>query len=154
VRGSVTTDTIVIAVDGSPASDEATGVGLEIAAGAGGRVTFVHGNPHLSREFFDEDARNVESQQERIDADPVLRAAASSAEERGVAYDVELVGVSAADELVPAILGVAAALGARMIVVGSRGRGALASVALGTVSHGLVDAATVPIVVVHAPHRP
>ena len=117
-------------------------------------MTFVHGNPHLTREFFDKDARDVESQQERIEADPVLRAAASAADERGVAYDVELVGASAADELVPAILGVATALDARMIVVGSPGRGALASVVLGSVSQGLLDAAAVPIVVVHAPDRP
>ena len=77
---------ILIAVDGSPASDEATRVGLEIATAAGGEI-----------------------------------------------------------------FGIASAVDAGLVVVGSRGRGPLASVVLGRVSQGLLDAATIPVAVVHSP---
>jgi nucleotide-binding universal stress UspA family protein len=143
---------ILIAVDGSPASNEATRVGLEIAASTGAEVTFVHGDPDVAEELFEEDSRRTETEERRLEADPVLRAAVEAAEARGIAAHPKLVGARGAEELVPAIAGVASAVGAALVVVGSRGRGPLASVVLGSVSQGLLDVATVPVVVVHTPH--
>jgi nucleotide-binding universal stress UspA family protein len=48
---------------------------------------------------------------------------------------------------VPAL--VAAASEARLLVVGSRGRGPLRSIVLGSVSHGALHRATGPVAVVH-----
>ncbi len=142
---------LVIAVDGSPASIEATRVGLEIATAAKGEVTFVHGDPHLAAGLFDEEPRRTETRARRLEADPILRTAADAADARGVVSHVELVGASGTEELVPAILGIAQAVGADLVVVGTRGRGPLAGVVLGSVSQGLLDAATIPVVVVHSP---
>ncbi len=144
---------IVIAVDGSPAADEATRVGLELASGVGADVTFVHADQELAEKLFDEDRDEVESREHRLEVDPVLKTAAAAAEARGVPCRVELVGAEGIDYLVPAILGVAAAFEARLIVVGTRGRGPVASVVLGSVSQGLLDSASVPVVVVHSPNR-
>jgi nucleotide-binding universal stress UspA family protein len=144
---------ILIAVDGSPASAEATRVGLEIAAGRAAEVTFVHGDHRLVEALFEEDPRAKESRERRLEADPVLRDAAEAADARGVVAHVDVIGSEGSEELVPAILGMASALKADLVVVGSRRRGRLASVVLGSVSQGLLDAATIPIVVVHAPNR-
>jgi nucleotide-binding universal stress UspA family protein len=143
---------ILIAVDGSPAATEATKVGLEIATAAGAEVTFVHGDPEVAEELFDEDSVHTETRERRLEADPILRAAADAADARGAVSHVQIVGARGTEELVPAILGVASALGADLVVVGSRGRGPFAGVVLGSVSQGLLDVATIPVVVVHSPH--
>jgi nucleotide-binding universal stress UspA family protein len=142
---------IVIAVDGSPASTEATRVGLEIGTAASGEVTFVHGDLHLAAKLFAEEPRKTETRARLLEADPILRTAAGAADARGVVSHVELVSARGTEELVPAILGIAQAVDADLVVVGSRGRGPLARVMLGSVSQGLLDAATIPVVVVHSP---
>jgi nucleotide-binding universal stress UspA family protein len=48
---------------------------------------------------------------------------------------------------VPAL--VSAASAARLLVVGSRGRGTLRSIVMGSVSHGILHRATGPVAVVH-----
>jgi nucleotide-binding universal stress UspA family protein len=67
----------------------------------------------------------------------------------GTDWEAELVEGPAAD----AILRVAEARGADEIVVGSRARGRLASAALGSVSHDVLHAARVPVVVIPPPHE-
>jgi nucleotide-binding universal stress UspA family protein len=54
------------------------------------------------------------------------------------------------EEVIP-VIGIEQAVNADLVVVGPRGRGPLASMVLGSVSQGLLDAATIPVVV-HSPH--
>lgn len=57
---------ILIAVDDSPASEEATRVGLEIATAAGGEVMFVHGDRDLAENIFEENPRSTETREQRL----------------------------------------------------------------------------------------
>jgi nucleotide-binding universal stress UspA family protein len=68
---------IVIGVDGSPASQQATEVGLQLAAGLGAQVTFVHFSP-LADKLYQEDPDNGPSQKRLEEADEVLRRSSPS----------------------------------------------------------------------------
>jgi nucleotide-binding universal stress UspA family protein len=142
---------ILIATDGSPAAVAAVGAGLEIAAATGRSVTFVHANA-LATELFAENVEEGPSQERIAERDPVLGQAAERARQAGVEARVELIDLEGGTgDLAAEIAGVAEGLGASMIVVGSRGRGTAAGAVLGSVSHGLIKYASVPVLVVHAP---
>ncbi len=149
--GDVAARTIVIAVDGSPAARRAAEVGLGLAAELSARVLFVHGSSDVAKRLFEESPSEEEPVERRLAADPVLREAAKLAQDRGVDADLEVWGEEGSEELAPAIAGLAEATGAELIVVGSRGHGALASLVLGSVSRGVIGATDIPVLVVHAP---
>ena len=85
-----------------------------------------------------------------MEADEVLREATELAKEKGVGCELDLIGEEGADAIADAIVGIAAGREADLIVVGSRGHGAVASTVLGSVSRGVVAHAKVPVLVVHA----
>jgi nucleotide-binding universal stress UspA family protein len=95
---------ILIATNGSPSSAEAVELGLSLATTQGAELTFLHvvGRPNG----------------DRPSDDPVLRAAADRARERGLDATVELADGKPCD----AILALGERLDASMIVVGSGGR--------------------------------
>jgi nucleotide-binding universal stress UspA family protein len=140
---------IIIAVDGSPAADEALGVGLDLASVQQASVMLVHFSP-VAHDLFDRHPDEGPSQDEIKAADPVLRAAAEAAAARGVQADVEIADEHGAGDIAAAIAGIADGVDADLIVVGTRGRGAVASAVLGSVSQGLLTLSTRPVVVVHA----
>ncbi len=137
---------IVIGVDGSPAAQQATEVGLQLAAGLGAQVTFVHFSP-LADKLFQEDPDNGPSQKRLEEADEVLRQAAEGARARGVPAELVL---HESDMIAPELAGTAEGRGALFLVVGNRGRSEVADVVLGSVSHELLRMSNVPVVVVHA----
>lgn len=156
---------IVIAINGSPASDAAVEKGLELASALGFSVLFVHAASPLAEDFYRELAANVDrenyfegpSVDETVARDAVLAAAGARASQAGVDFGVELIGRDPA--LTPeghsafiaaTIAGIAEGLDAALIFVGSRGRGPVAAAVLGSVSHNLINFGTVPVVVVHA----
>ncbi len=140
---------ILIATDGSPPATAAVEVGLEIAAARGAEVVFVHFSP-AAGPLFEADPVRGPSQAEIEASDPVLRAAAEAARRRGVAARLEIADEHGADNIAAAIVGMAEGLDAGTIVVGTRGRGALASALLGSVARAVLELATMPVVVVHA----
>jgi nucleotide-binding universal stress UspA family protein len=143
---------IVIAVDGSPAADQATVVGLDLAVAQDAPVVFVHFSPEASPVF--ESAAGEPSQEQIERADAVLSVAARSARDRGVEYLLEIADEHKSGDIAASIAGIAEGRDAGLIVVGTRGRGMIAGVALGSVSHGLLSVARVPVVVAHAAAPP
>jgi nucleotide-binding universal stress UspA family protein len=142
---------LLVATDGSPASRAALDVALMIASARGASITLLHANPDLARRLFDEDREDGPDREELLREDSVLREAVAVAEEGGVKADVELIGEHGADDVAAAIVGVAEGLEADMIVVGSRGRGALREFVLGSVSHSVLHLSKLPVLVAHAP---
>ena len=138
---------ILIAVDGSTGSDRAVNEGLELAAATGAAVTFVFvrqppmpilGSPYYQRSLTSELAH----------AEDALEHALAAAAEHGVEAEAELLEGAAARVIVE----LAQSRDVDVIVVGSRGLGAVAGTLLGSVSRAVVHDADRPVLVVrHSP---
>ena len=136
---------ILIATDGSPASARAVEAGVELAAERGGEVTFVHVVPP------DEwvggrgaPSRPLPHHVAIDEGETALEEAAQAAEAAGVSCALERIAGDPVDE----ILAVAEAKDVDLVVVGSRGRGAVTSAILGSVSLDVVKRARCPVLVV------
>lgn len=138
---------IVIGLDGSPASIAALDWAYEQALLAGAELTAVHGwiYPYPSERTVLSSARA----QMQLDAMEQLR---TSLESLGVLLSngpiqvhPRLVEKSAVDALLDE------ANDADLIVIGSRGRGALRSSLLGSVSHSVAQHANCPVVIIREP---
>jgi nucleotide-binding universal stress UspA family protein len=137
---------IVIGTEGSPDAAAAVQRGLELAHDLGATVTFVcarstpnalFGEPFYQREL------NAEIQHAR----EVIAEAMHAAETAGVDADYEILDGSPSE----AILNVAATHDADMIIVGSRGLGAVQSVLFGSVSRAVAAHSTRPVMIVKEP---
>jgi nucleotide-binding universal stress UspA family protein len=136
---------ILIATDGSPSAQEAVEFGLELAKEQGAEAVFVHVAPALdvvapggfgwapaiSHEVTDQDRTPLED-------------AAALAQERGIEAKTTVLCGDPVDEIVA----YADTIDADVIVVGSRGHGAVASALLGSVSRGVLHEAHRPVLVV------
>ena len=140
---------ILIATDGSPSAREAIEFGLELAEEHAAEVTFVHVVPVLDRSFADGIGvpAAMPHQIDELDRKPLEDALALAAE-RDVDARAELLAGIPADEIVA----FADTLDADLIVLGSRGRGALATALLGSVSRSVLHEARRPVLVVRGAH--
>jgi nucleotide-binding universal stress UspA family protein len=138
-------DKIVIATDGSAASAEALEFGLEIAADEDATALLVHVAPLLDVLSGGGFPASPSVPHEITEADHApLRQAEQVAKEAGVRATTELLVGDPARE----IAAYADSQDADMIVVGSRGHGAIASVLLGSVSRGVLRDTKRPVLVV------
>jgi len=133
---------IVIAHDGSEGSGEALKQGLELARSARAVATVVYVRhaplPVIGDPFY-ERALSKELSHGR----DVLNEARLYAAAFGILPETELLEGDAAEQ----ILELARARDADLIVVGSRGRGAIAEALLGSVSQAIVHGADRPVLV-------
>lgn len=137
--------TMLIASDGSSPARDAVTFGLELAAEQGAEVCVVHVVPAvhvLPTTGFGVLAAQPRppSAHDRL----ALEEATALASDAGVAASTELLTGNPVDEIVA----FADSMDADMIVVGSRGHGAVASALLGSVSQGVLHEARRPVLVV------
>ena len=136
--------TILIATDGSNGSRAAEREGLELAQQTGAAVTFVAVRPTplpvLGDPFYE---RKVIGDFASIR--PAVASAVDAADRLGVLADYEILEGDPAEQ----ILRLARLRDADIVVVGSRGRGAVASAVLGSVSRRVVHEADRPVLVVN-----
>jgi nucleotide-binding universal stress UspA family protein len=142
---------ILIATDGSPSATEAVELGLELASENDARVYVVHAVPTAdvapwSAFGMSAGAPHVETP---VDRAPVHDAVAR-AEERGIPVTGELLTGTAVDEIVA----YADSHDVDLIVMGSRGHGAVARALLGSVSLGVLRETRRPVLIVRAAQVP
>jgi nucleotide-binding universal stress UspA family protein len=137
---------IVIATDGSESAQEALEFGLELAEEQSATAFVVHVAPAvdvLPCAGFAVPAPTVPHELDEQDRVP-LQEAAEIAARRPVEIKTELLLGNAADEIVA----FADSIDADLIVLGSRGHGAIASALLGSVSRDVLHESRRPVVVV------
>jgi nucleotide-binding universal stress UspA family protein len=139
---------IVIATDGSPGAEAAVAEGLELARQLGAAVTFVYVRSPISLLGEPYYQRKLSAQLRQAHA--VLDAAMAEAERLGVGADYEIAEGDPAEE----ILRCARYREAGLVVVGSRGLGAIAGALLGSVSTAVIRQAPLPVLVAKERVRP
>ena len=137
---------IVVATDGSEMSLKAVATAAEIARGVNGKVEVVYVSaPNLlPPQVYPDVVAKLEAEEKRYAAD-ILKKAAEAVSAFGVSCDqINLTG-----EPAEALSQHAEGASVWMVVVGSRGRGAVARVLLGSVADRLVHICKKPVLVVH-----
>jgi nucleotide-binding universal stress UspA family protein len=138
-------DTIVIATDGSPEARRAFEYGLELGAALHADVTMLQVIPPTDWTQLDRGSAVRPLPDElQIPRPAGFDEAAELARAHGVPISFEVVAGNPADE----IASYADRVDADLIVVGSRGRGRVTSALLGSVSHGVLNGANRPLLVV------
>ena len=140
--------TIVIATDGSPEAHEAVEYGLELAAQE-------HADAVLLQVMAPVDWTRLDRgrvlspvvNEVRLQRAQALEEAAERAAVRGVHATMEVVAGNPADEIVA----YGDSVDADQIVIGSRGRGAVAGALLGSVSRDVLSESRRPVLVVPRP---
>lgn len=137
---------ILVAVDGSDSSLKAARMGAEIALRFGAKLTMAHVVPKLllPPDVYGLTIAEVEKEH-RAYAERLLEKAVATLDEPGLDLSTSVLYGSPAE----AIAEEGAASDVGMIVIGSRGHGAVARMFLGSVSDRLVHISPKPVLVVH-----
>jgi nucleotide-binding universal stress UspA family protein len=141
---------ILIAIDGSDSAHEALEFGLDLAAEQDARAFVVHVAPAVDvmpYANFGYVAPSVPHEFDEHDRE-CLQEAAELAAEKGVDVETALLKGRPADEIVA----FADTIDADLIVVGSRGHGAVASALIGSVSRAVLHESRRPVLVVRGTH--
>lgn len=137
---------ILVAIDGSEASLKAARMAADVALRFGAKLTLCHVVPRLllPPDVYGLTIAEVEKEH-RAYADRLLETAVANLDEPGVEIQTTVLYGSPAEAIAEA----GAATDVGMIVIGSRGHGAVARMFLGSVSDRLVHISPKPVLVVH-----
>ena len=137
---------ILLAVDGSPDSDLAARAAVDIATGLRVPLHVVHCWLPATTAFGPAGEPTIDIGVVYGEpAQEVLRKQVRALQHQGIQVAGEHLLMGRPTDEIP---GVAASIGAQMIVIGSRGLGAFKRVVLGSVSDGVVHASSVPVLVI------
>jgi nucleotide-binding universal stress UspA family protein len=139
---------ILVAIDGSPDADEALAQAIDLAESEHARLTLFSGVAEPSAVAYAGLSGDVAATLAR-DAEADSRAILRVAVER-VPELVSVTSVLGRAPVRPTLLRLINDGGHDLVVMGSRGRGALRSVLLGSVSHFVLHHSPVPVLIVHA----
>jgi nucleotide-binding universal stress UspA family protein len=137
---------ILVAVDGSQPSIKAARMAADIALRFGAKLTVIHVVPKLllPPDVYGLTIAEVEKEH-RAYAENVLQKAIELMQEPGVQVSTTVLYGSPAESIAEE----AAASDVGMVVIGSRGHGAVARMFLGSVSDRLIHISPKPVLVVH-----
>ena len=136
---------ILVATDGSEPAAEAVAFGVELAAEHEAELIFVHVVPAVDlAPVMGFGLGTAFPHEPSIEDTALLEEAAAVAEEHGVVSTTVLLKGDTVDE----IAAFADSRDVDLIVVGSRGHGAIANALLGSVSRGILSEAKRPVLVV------
>jgi nucleotide-binding universal stress UspA family protein len=137
---------ILVAVDGSQSSIKAARMAADIALRFGAKLTLVHVVPKLllPPDVYGLTIAEVEKEH-RAYAEKLLENAIELLQEPGVQVSTTVLYGSPAESIAEE----AAASEVGMVVIGSRGHGAVARMFLGSVSDRLIHISPKPVLVVH-----
>lgn len=139
---------ILVAVDGSADAEQALAQAIDLAQSENARLTLfsaVAAPPSVAYVGVSGEATANLIHEAEAEADATLRTAVQR-----VPGDVSVTSVLSGEPVRPALLSQLAAGEHDLIVMGSRGRGALRSALLGSVSHYVLNHSPVPVLIVHA----
>jgi nucleotide-binding universal stress UspA family protein len=136
---------ILVAFDGSPDADEALSQAIDLAESEHGRITVVTAASALPAVAYYGSAAGVALQGAESEAERVL----ASARER-VPDDLLDAAVLVDQPVGQAIVAKVSEGNHDLVVMGSRGRGALRSALLGSVSTSVLHHSPAPVLIVHA----
>jgi nucleotide-binding universal stress UspA family protein len=142
---------ILIAVDGSPDADEALTQAIDLAEREDARLTLITGialPPAIA--YFDAagSAAATATQSARADAEAILKHACERIPE-----DVSVTSILTDEPIRAAVIRRIKDGHHDLVMMGSRGRGAVRSALLGSVSHYVLHHSPVPVLIVHADHE-
>ena len=139
---------ILVAVDGSPDADEALSQAIDLARGEHARLTLITGvvlPPVVAYVGAAGSAVASAIQCAHAEAEEVLRRARDR-----IPDDVSVTTVLTDQPIRAAMIRRIKEGNHDLVVMGSRGRGALSSMLLGSVSHYVLHHSPVPVLIVHA----
>jgi nucleotide-binding universal stress UspA family protein len=145
---------ILVAVDGSPDADQALTEAVDLAESQHARLTVFSAVVAPAAAAYIGAGGGVAATIAR-DAETETETLLRTAAER-VPHGVSVTKVLSSDPVRPALIHQIKDGGHDVVVMGSRGRGAVRSVLLGSVSHYVLHHSPVPVLIVHAdpPRRP
>jgi nucleotide-binding universal stress UspA family protein len=139
---------ILAAIDGSPDSEEALTQAVDLAESEHARLTLfsaINAPPAVAYTGMGGDVVTKLTEEGESDTEKILRTALER-----VPDDVSVTTIMSSEPARPALLRQLEQGQHDLLVMGSRGRGAVRSVLLGSVSHYVLHHSPVPVLIVHA----